>query len=94
MNEVEVVENEKTNNANKTEIEVLLDTPIEWGRETIETVVIKRPKGKHLKNLGNDMKLKDFLFIASKCSGVSMSVFDEMDSPDVMKVVEAVGELL
>ena len=90
--DVEVVEDKK--NYSRSSRTVKLDYPIEWGNETIEEVVIKRPKGKHLKNLGDEMKLVDFLKIASKCSGISMGVFDEMESPDVMKVAEAVGELL
>jgi|AVFP01.1.fsa_nt_gi hypothetical protein len=73
---------------------VKLDDPIEWGDETISEIKLKKPRGKHIKNLGDDIKVGDMLKIASKVSGVSMGVFDELSSSDCMKVAEAVGELL
>ena len=78
----------------KGEVVVKLDYPIEWGEDTIEEVRLRRPKGKHIKNLGDDVKVNDFLRIASKVSGLSMGIFEEMEAPDVMKITDAVGELL
>ena len=73
---------------------VLLDYPIPFGEETISEIVLKRPKFKHIKNMGEGMKIKDLIQIASKVSAVPMAVFEEMESPDVMKIAEALGELL
>lgn len=78
----------------KQAITVKLEEPIEWGDETISEIVLKPIRGKHLKNLPASPALKDLILIASKVSGVSSSVFDEMISSDIMKVTEAVGELL
>jgi len=75
-------------------IMVSLDEPIQWGDEEITELKIKRPKGKHIKTLGDDVKVGDMLRIASKCSGISMGIFEELESPDAMKVAEAVGDLL
>ena len=89
------MENEKPQTKKaKDEIVVKLDYPVEWGDEIVTEVCIKRPRGKHIKNLGDDVKVGDMLRIASKCSGVSMGVFEDMASPDVMKVADAVGDLL
>ena len=87
-------ENQKRPAKFKDEAVVKLDYPVEWGEDIITEICIKRPRGKHIKNLGDGVKLNDLLKIASKCSGTSMGVFEEMASPDVMKVADAVGDLL
>lgn len=78
----------------KNEVVVKLDTPVEWGDDIISEVRLKRPKGRHIKNFGDDVKVGDMLKLASKVSGISMGVFEEMESPDCMKVAEAMGDLL
>jgi len=78
----------------RNEVVVKLDDPIEWGDEDITEIRIKKPRGKHIKNLGDDVKVGDMLKIASKCSGMSFGIFEELSSSDAMKVAEAVGDLL
>lgn len=78
----------------KNEVIVKLDTPVEWGDDIVSEIKLKRPKGRHIKNFGDDVKVGDMLKLASKVSGVSMGVFEEMESPDCMKVAEAMGDLL
>lgn len=95
---MEMEENEETKTvrvvSKKKPLEIKLQEPIEWGTETIEKIVLKPPRGKHLRGLPVSPGLNDILKLASKISGVSSAVFDEMCSEDVMRVVDAVGELL
>jgi hypothetical protein len=72
---------------------VLLEEPIEWGEETIDKVILKPIKGAHFKGFPKDPAVTDILKLASKLSGISSAVFDEMGSRDILKIVEAVGEL-
>lgn len=78
----------------KGPVTVKLDEPVEWGQETIREVVLKPLKGKHVKILGKDPTLAQLLQLASKSSGLSAGVFDEMSSSDAFRVAEEVGNLL
>lgn len=89
-------ENEKEVRAvsKKKAVTIKLDEAVEWGEETVTEVKLSPPRGKHLRGLPKDPTLNDILKIASKISGISSAVFDEMASSDIMKIAEAVGELL
>jgi len=89
-------ETKPKNVAKITSVTIDLDFPIEWekGEEPVSKIILKRPKGKHLKNLGKDILMFDLLQIASKISGYTPKFFDEMDGVDIMKVTEAVGDFL
>lgn len=87
-------EHERQMAPRKKEVVVKLVEPITFGSETIKEVVLKAPKGKHLKLLPPNPALKDILNMASKVSGVSSAVIDEMCSTDVIAIAEAMGELL
>lgn len=78
----------------KKPVTVKLLEPIEWGDETIKEVTLKPPRGKHIKTLPTPPAIKDMINLGSKLSGISVSVFDEMCSEDVLAIVTAVGELL
>lgn len=73
---------------------IKLSEPVEWGSETITQVVLKPPRGKHVKGISIPPTLSEIIRIASKISGVSSAVFDEMSSEDIFAIAEAVGELL
>lgn len=85
---------EKQTAPRKKEVVVKLVEPITFGSETVSEVVLKSPRGKHLKLLPPNPALKDILNMASKVSGVSGAVIDEMCSTDVIAIAEAMGELL
>lgn len=87
-------EHEKQMAPRKKEVVIKLVEPITFGSETVKEVVLKSPRGKHLKLLPPNPALKDILMMASKVSGVSSAVFDEMCSTDVIAIAEAMGELL
>lgn len=72
---------------------IKLIEPVEWGEEVIKEITLKPIRGKHLRTLPSSPTLNDILKIASKISGVSSAVFDEMCSEDITRVSEAVGEL-
>lgn len=75
-------------------VKIKLKTPVVMGSIRVEEVILRKPKGKHLRKLSPSPTLNDLLIIASKISGVESAIFDEMDSKDVVKIAEAVGELL
>lgn len=74
-------------------ITIKLLEPVEWGSETVESITLKPIRGKHIRRLSAQPTMNDLLVIASKISGVSSAVFDEMCAEDVTRVTEAVGEL-
>ncbi len=78
-----------------SEVIVKLDYPIKWGEGgLVDSVELKRPKGKHLRKLNRDVGMSQLLDIASKVSGYTPSFFDEMDASDCMKVTEAIQDFL
>jgi len=76
------------------EITVELEDPIEWGEETIEKLVLKRPKAKDMEHLPADPTFKDLLLMAQKCARVPRKVIQDLDSEDAISVVEAVSDFL
>lgn len=69
--------------------------PVTWGKnETIEEITIQPLKGKHIKLLKKDAGLQELIQVAAKASGTPVAVFDEMDSQDVLNIVELVGNSL
>lgn len=87
---MEVLEPEK-DGAAKT---IVLDHPVKFGSETIKVLYLQQPRGAHMKKLSMPPTIPQLIDMASKLSGVSGAVFDDMHSKDVTKVLEAVGELL
>ena len=73
---------------------VKLTTPISWGEETITQLDISKPKGKHLRNVGQNLKLGELMDIAAACAGHPKSVMDLMDSDDAMACANAVADFL
>jgi len=74
---------------------IKLDFPVEYAGEVYSELKMGRPKGKHLKGMKfTDMGYNDMAKVASKVSRVSTAVFDEMDSKDLNKVWDFLGEHL
>jgi hypothetical protein len=71
-----------------------LDFPFEWDGEIISHLDLKRPKGKHIKMLGENPTLSDLLGVASRISGYTHKVFDEMDGSDCLRLGETVAGFL
>lgn len=75
-------------------IKVTLSSPFEWGDELIEEIVLQRPKAKDLEHLSVEPKMKELLEVARKCARWTNAQIRELDSEDVMEVVEAVSDFL
>lgn len=73
---------------------ITLKHPFDFGSETIESIELRRPKGKDLRTLPAEPNTGDILNLAAKLGGVTPSVIDEMDAEDVMEVVGAVQDFL
>ena len=71
-----------------------LHFPVEYDGQAISELELKRPKGKHLKNLPDQPKLSDMIVLAAKVSGLPLKVFDEMDGYDLGEVQEILGGFL
>jgi hypothetical protein len=72
-------------------VEYKLNYPVTVDGETIEKIVLQRPRGRQMRSLSGSPKLGDLLDMASKCSGVLPRVFDEMDGSDCICIGEIVG---
>lgn len=73
-----------------------LKHPVVIGTETITELTFGRVKGKYMRSLPADPKLytmDTMLVLAAKVTNQVSLVFDEMDSEDVVEVMEIVGEL-
>jgi hypothetical protein len=71
-----------------------LKHPIQFGTEEIKELEIGRPKGRHLADLPGEPKLWDFIKIASKVSGLSIKVYEEMDAEDILVIGGIVGKFV
>lgn len=61
--------------------------------ETIEKLELIRPKAKHMRSMpGEGMTVGDMLNLAGKLSRQPNHVIDELDSKDIQKVTEAIGD--
>lgn len=78
----------------KGEVTVLLATPIEVAGEYIESITMRRPKGKDMKTLTANAGMGDLMKLAVRLSGQLPLVFEEMDGFDVAEVLQQVGNFL
>ena len=84
----------------KLSVVIQLKYPFEWadadgsGKKEITEVEFRRPKGKDIKGIGQDVSLEDILKVAAKISPYSPRFFDEMDAVDCMAVSEVVNSFL
>ena len=82
-------------------VTITLEYPFEWqgdnGKEEIKEIVLRRPKGKHLKGITKDVGMGEMFNIAAKIAVneyITPSFFDEMDAADCMTVTEVIGDFL
>jgi len=75
-------------------ITITLSEPVEWGDEMIESITMRRPKGKELKMLSGEPSMNDLLRIAAKCAALTPRQIDELDAEDALALAEAVGDFL
>ena len=74
---------------------IKLNYPIEWGSEgLVDQITLKRPKGRHMRNINKDVGMDELLNMASRCSGKPSRFFDEMDGSDCIEVSVAIQDFL
>lgn len=69
-------------------------SPFEIGNDFIESITLRRPKGKDMKKLTSASNTGDLMKMAAVLSNQLPVVFDEMDGFDLTQVLEAVGNFL
>lgn len=89
----------KMSEENKTPVKKLSKTiefeyPIKWGDKLIESIELRRPKGKHIKKLGGSSSIETLIGVAVKVSEYTPKFFEELDACDTLKVTEAIGDFL
>jgi hypothetical protein len=62
--------------------------------ETVSSLTMQPPKGKHMRGLKADMDFGTLLGLGEKLCGFTPRSFDEMSAPDCLAVIEAVGDFL
>ena len=83
------------NEKQKLPIEIELDYPVEFGKETITSVVIKRRiTGKDMKDIPASFTFGDMQKLASRLTGLSPAVFEKMDVTDIRKINDAITDFL
>lgn len=85
-------ENEKPIKKSITVIE--FDYPIKWGDKLVESIELRRPKGRHIKKLGGSSSIETLIGVAVKVSEYTPKFFEELDACDTLKVTEAIGDFL
>lgn len=71
-----------------------LKEPVVFGSETFSKLEMSKPKAKHLRKLPQDPGTGDLMDLASRLCDVPPSVIDELSVPDLMTVLEAIGDFL
>lgn len=79
----------------KEAITIKLSDPIQFGQETITEIKLQVPRAKHIKDINaQNPTIRDILKVASKLSLISETALDELTIEDMVKVSDAVGNLL
>ena len=71
-----------------------LATPVEFDGETVTEIELPRPKGRHLKELGEDQSIGAIILVARKVTGRPLKFFDELDGYDYFKIGEIYNNFL
>jgi len=71
-----------------------LATPIEFDGQEYKSIELKRPKGRHLRDLGGDQSLGAMIMVAVKATGLPRKFFEDLDGYDYVKVGEIYNNFL
>ena len=71
-----------------------LATPIEFDGQEYTEIELKRPKGRHLRDLGSDQSLGAMIMVAVKATGLPRKFFEDIDGYEYVKVVEIYNNFL
>ena len=70
---------------------IKLNTPIQWGTETITELELRAPKAKDMRGMPLQLAMDDMLTLASRCTAQPPSVIDELEFNDLTRVMEEIG---
>lgn len=75
---------------------IKLQTPIEWGTETIREITIKRRlKARDLKSVPvQNIQMDHVLSLVSKMTGEPVALIEELDVMDLMQAAEVLNSFL
>ncbi len=73
------------------EVRIQLAEPIQRGSETVEELVLRRPKGKDMRKLPAEPDIGSILDWAGELAGQPPSFVDELDVEDVEQLIEGVS---
>lgn len=76
---------------NKT---VKLQVPIILGSETVQEIVIRRPKARDLRGIADVQSMDGVLTILSLLSGLDPALIDGLDAADLPAISEVVSSFL
>lgn len=68
-----------------------LNTPIQFGSETIQELTFQDLKAKHIRHLPKEVGMNEILGIASTLSGLPDKFIDELTCDDTLRVVEVIN---
>lgn len=71
-----------------------LATPVEFDGQEYTEIEMKRPKGRHLRDLGSDQSLGAMIMVAVKATGLPRKFFEDLDGYDYVKVGEIYNNFL
>lgn len=77
-------------------VTIPLSSPIEFGSQRIEEIIIRPLKAKDLRTMktSHDDQIRYMLEMAGKLSGQSSQIIDELEGEDLGKVIEVVTVFL
>jgi len=70
-----------------------LEYPVEYDNKQVTEIEIRRPKGKHVKEISGD-KMSDLMGIAHHITDYTDGFFDELDAVDYLGVSDVIGGFL
>lgn len=73
---------------------VKLKFPVTIGSETVDTVYVEKPKGKHLRGVGDPTSLEGNLKLVGNLINQAPSFVDEIDLEDMAEIGKVVADFL
>lgn len=75
-------------------MKIKLNTPIQYGSETIAELELRAPKAKDMRGMPLQMDFDSMLTLASRCTAQPPSVIDELSFDDLTAVMEEISNFI
>ncbi len=73
---------------------ILLSKPVEFGKKTIEKLVLREMTAKDMRTMRQNMTYGDLLDIGARLANQPKSVIDRLSARDANELIERVGKQL